>query len=72
MKFDYSKLLGRIVEKFGTQRSFSKKIGISQRALSEKLNNKSVWKQSEIDKSVELLSISPADIGLYFFNKKVQ
>ena len=39
MMFNYDKLKGRIVEKFGTQMAFSKALGVSERTLSLKLNN---------------------------------
>ena len=40
MAYDYSKLLGRITEKFGTQARFSGAMGMSERSLSLKLNSK--------------------------------
>ncbi|KWT48851.1 repressor [Lactococcus lactis] len=70
--FDYSKLLGKVVETYGTQQSFSLALGMSQRSLSEKLNNKRTWKQSDIVKSAKLLGISNSEIGIYFFKTKVQ
>ena len=72
MTIDYSKLKGRITEKFDTQQKFAEALGISERVLSDKLNNKTFWKQVEIDKSLNLLEINSEDIGVYFFNKKVQ
>ena len=72
MSFDYSKLLGRIIEKYGSQQNFAKAIGLSEKILSERLNSKAFWKQKDIDKAVELLDIDREKIGLYFFNKKVQ
>ena len=38
MAFDYSKLRGKIVEKFGTQTEFSKAMNLSERTMSLKLN----------------------------------
>ena len=70
MIYDYSKLKGRIVEKFGTRESFAKASGITATSLCGKLNNKTIWKQPEISKAMELLSISGEDIELYFFKKK--
>lgn len=70
--YDYQKLKGKITEKCDTQQKFAEALGISERALSEKLNNKSFWKQIEIDKSAELLGINQENIGIYFFLKKVQ
>ena len=48
MAYDYSKLLGRITEKFGTQARFSGAMGMSERSLSLKLNSKVTFKQPEI------------------------
>jgi len=72
MTIDYSKLKGRIKEKYGSQQDFAKAIGLSEKNISDKLNNKSYWKQSDIDAATELLGIKKEDIGIYFFNKKVQ
>ena len=70
MVYDYSKLEGRIVEKFSTRENFAKSLGVTTKSISEKLNNKTIWKQPEISKAMELLSISGKDIELYFFKKK--
>lgn len=67
MAYDYSKLLGRIVEKVGTQGAFANAMEISERTLSLKLNNKIAFKQSEISKVCELLDICVQDIPEYFF-----
>ena len=50
MSFDYSKLSGRIVEKYGTQYNFSIALGLSERSLSLKLNNRVPWKSTELQK----------------------
>ncbi len=72
MPYNYSKLLGRIVEKVGTQRNFSEKIGVSERSVSLKLNGKVGWKQDEIAKACKVLSIDDDDIPAYFFAMEVQ
>lgn len=72
MAYDYSKLLGRITEKYGTQSKFSGDMGISERSLSLKLNGKRTFKQNEISKACSLLGIDGADIPSYFFTLKVQ
>lgn len=71
MSFDYQSLLGKIVEKYGTQYNFSVAIGLSERSLSLKLNNKVSWKDSEIYKASKLLGIEDVDIPNYFFKRKV-
>ena len=70
MVYDYSKLKGRIIEKSGTRENFAKSLGVTKKSISEKLNNKTIWKQPEISKAMELLSISGEDIESYFFKKK--
>lgn len=72
MAFDYSKLRGRIVEKFDTQRAFAKAIGLSQRSLSLKLQGKLFFRQDEIERAINLLCIKPEDINKYFFAQNVQ
>lgn len=70
--YDYRKLNGRIVEVCGTQAVFAERMGLSERTISLKLNNKIAWKQSEIQKAVEILGIPDEEIQLYFFTKEVQ
>lgn len=72
MSFDYSSLNGRIVEKYGTQYNFAIALGISERSLSLKLNNKVSWKDKDIEKARRLLGIKEQDISKYFFTEKVQ
>lgn len=72
MPYNYSKLLGRIVECCGTQAEFSKQMGISERTVSLKLNGKRSWKQPEISKACKVLGIQMSEIDQYFFALKVQ
>lgn len=72
MAFNYNKLRGRIIEKYGTQGRFAKAMGVSERTLSLKLNNKIFFSQDEITKISELLSIVSDEIQVYFFEKEVQ
>ncbi len=67
IKYDYSKLRGRILEICGTTLEFAKQMKLSQRSISLKLNNKLYFKQNEIQRAVEILSIKDEDINLYFF-----
>lgn len=69
MSFNYSKLAGRIKEKFGTQSNFSTSMGLSERSLSQKMNNKKGWKQREILKACILLGVSVSEIPAYFFTE---
>ena len=72
MPYDYSKLLGRIVEKVGTQGRFAERIGLSERSVSLKLNGKQGCKQSEIAVACEVLDIPFDEISDYFFTLGVQ
>ena len=68
MEFNYSKLKGRIKEKYGTQENFAKAIGKTQTTTSFKINGKASWNQDEIVKAIEVLGLSKDDIVEYFFN----
>jgi len=63
----YSKLKGRIVERYGTQANFARKIGISKNSISKKLTGKTEFSQSDIEQWAELLQIEKKDYGEYFF-----
>jgi putative cro repressor len=67
MSNDYSKLLGRIAEKCGTQAEFADALKMSERSVSRKLNNVVAWKDSEILKAAEVLEIETENIPDYFF-----
>ncbi len=72
MIYDYSKLCNAICTTYKTQAVFAKKMSISEHSISLKLNNKLNWKQSEIIKACEVLSISFEKIPEYFFAPQVQ
>ena len=72
MVFIYSKLRGRIIEKYGSQSDFAKAFGCSDRTLSLKMNGKRPWKQTEILSAIKLLELSEEDIQDYFFTLEVQ
>lgn len=70
--FDYSKLRGRIIEKYGSQGLFAQALGCSERTISLKMNNLRAWTQRDIVKASELLDIHEDEIQDYFFKQKVQ
>ena len=72
MTKDFSKLSGKIVEKYGTQYNFSIALGLSERSLSLKLNNKVGWRDEEMERAIELLDLDLNDIPAYFFTNSVQ
>ena len=72
MNFDYSKLNGRIVEICGTRKEFAKRMGVTERTLSLKLNNKIAFTQKDIINALDILSIDLSEIDDYFFKRIVQ
>ena len=69
--FDYCKLRGRIVEKYGTQGNFAKANKMSDRSMSLKLNNGIGFSQKEIVSWCNQLDIPIDSIPTYFFTRKV-
>lgn len=65
--FDYSKLKGRICEKYGTILEFTQQTGINRSSFSGKLNNKVEFSQKEILKISKALEIPDHEIPIYFF-----
>lgn len=73
MEYDFSKLRGRIIEKFGSIKAFAKAYGVSHITMSYKLNGKIAISLDDVVKmsKPELLDIPPAEYHLYFFVIKV-
>lgn len=63
----YSKLRGRIRERYKSQAAFAEALGKSICSVNLKLNGKVDWSASEIRTTCELLDIQPAEIPQYFF-----
>ncbi|MFR8739193.1 MAG: DUF739 family protein [Eubacterium sp.] len=71
MPFNYSKLRGRIVEKYGSQGNFAKAMEWSERTLSYKMQGKRNWTQADISKLYHFLDLTKM-IFRNIFNLKVQ
>lgn len=67
----YNKLRGRIVEKCGSQAVLAEKLGISENAMSKKMRCLTGFSQEDILNICEMLDISRAEIGDYFFADRV-
>ena len=67
MKFNYSKLLGRMKECGFTQEQLANAIGINKGTLSVKLNNRFSFSQEEIIAICKLLNIPICEISDYFY-----
>lgn len=71
IKFDYSKLKGRITEKCGTQKAFAELLGVTEGTLTSKLQGYTYFSQGEILKAIDILGIDPGKTTLYFFTVEV-
>lgn len=69
--YDYSKLRGRIVEKYGTLSAFAEALGTSLVVVSNKMNNKAGFTRTDIEKWSGLLDISGMEYDAYFFVHQV-
>ena len=72
MLIDYSKLNGRIIEKFGTRSAFAKAMGWNSEVLSRRLNNRTSFHTEEYIRICTLLDIHPKEIYDYFFTPKLR
>ena len=70
MNYDFSLLRRAIIQRFESQEEFAKKMCMSPRSLSLKLNANVPWKQNEISLACEFLGLSNRDIPIYFFREK--
>lgn len=71
VKFDYSRLKGKITEVCGTQKAFAVLLGINESTLTGKLQGYTYFTQDEVFKSIEILGIEPAQVTAYFFTTEV-
>lgn len=66
-EYQYRKLIGRIVEVYGTRKAFAKAIGLSENSLSLKLTGKTGISQEDIIEWSKLLNIPQAEYGSFYF-----
>ncbi len=73
MIFDFSKLRGRIIEKYGCCRAAAEAVNMSKVQLSDRLCNKIAFRPEEIYllASQEILDIPCEEIPRYFLTPKV-
>lgn len=72
MAKDFSKLIGRIVEKYGTRSAFCDALGKSPEWLSRRLNNQTEFSSDEMIAIIDLLEINPQEMHLFFLTLKVR
>lgn len=63
----FGKLREKIKAVYGTQMEFADAMGMNVGTLNFKLNSKTDWTATEIEKAVTLLGILANDIPEYFF-----
>lgn len=66
-QYEYRKLIGRIIEKYGTRRKFAEAVGISENSMSLKLNGKTDFSRDDMVHWGQLLDIDVSEFGEYFF-----
>ena len=67
VQFDYSRLRGRIVERYGTLRAFVNELPIGSVAFTQKMKGRVAFKNDEIITMAEKLDIGKNEIPDYFF-----
>lgn len=72
LEFDYSRLRGRIIEKFGNFTAFAEATGQKKSNLSSKLSNKARISSEEMLawSAPDKLDIAPRDLYVYFLTPK--
>lgn len=70
MQFNFNRLRGRIVEKFGSCDRFAAAMGRSKVWVSSRLNNTVAWRGPEIREAAELLDIPAEEIPSFFLVPK--
>lgn len=73
MTFDFSRLKGRIAEKFGTRAAFASHLGMQPSALSNRLNGATHFRADEILTicQPDCLDIDAQEVSAYFFTPKL-
>lgn len=73
MGFDFSKLKGRIAEKYKSRKALADFIGLTSTAMHNRLSGKVPFRPDEIMAmcAPECLDIPAEEIGAYFFTPKV-
>jgi len=67
-----NRLRGRIIERYGSQKAFAEAIGLSEQAVSQRLNSRTGFSAKMIVKWSEALGIDTADIGTFFYASEFQ
>lgn len=71
MAKSFSKLRGRICEKYGTVIAFAEQTSKSRTSVSNKLSGDTDFSREDMIEWGNLLGIAPEEYGVYFFEDKV-
>lgn len=71
VQFDRSKLRGRIVEIYGTNKAFAARIGKTEQSVCAKLAGRSSFKQEDIIEWSDALEIQNFEIVPFYFTQKL-
>lgn len=69
--YNYSKLKGKIIEVFGSQRAFASALGKGEEYVSRFLNGRFFLEQPELETWMELLDVPFEEVRVYFFTHQV-
>ena len=69
--YDYSKLLGRIQEKYGNMVDFVKAWGVTYPTFIRRIRGELAFTQDDIEVIIQLLKIPRSHITQYFFKLQV-
>lgn len=72
MKPNYNKLIGRMVEIYGSRSKAAEAFGISRSAMSLKLNGKTQFSQEDMRRACKVFRFPAQDIPTYFFANEVK
>lgn len=68
---EYMKLKGRIIQMYGSQGRFAKRLGKTEQTVTAKLNSRTQFSQDDIIAWCNALDIEAPSIGEYFFEYKL-
>lgn len=72
MAYETNRLKSRIIEKFGDQKTFAERVGISRSKVCRLLKGETEWSGAEMYHAVKLLDIPYDEIEAYFFEDAVE
>lgn len=72
MKSNYNKLIGRMIERYGTRGKAAVALGMAKSSLSLKLNGHTDFSRGDILNACRVLDITRDEIPDYFFDFDVE